>query len=34
MAEENKTPEERKQVSSKGEGAVKKKAEEIEATGK
>ena len=34
MAEENETPEKRTQVVSKGEGAVKKKAEEIKETGK
>lgn len=34
MAEENETPEERKQVAGRGEAAVKKKAEEIEETGK
>lgn len=34
MAEENETPEEAKKTLGKGEGAVMKKAEEIEATGK
>ena len=34
MVEENTNPEERKIAAAEGEGAVKKKAEEIEAIGK